>query len=104
MRAPISSVESGSVGGETHPSALDDQIGGNTGRVHHSNLVGVSTEMVQMANQYLSALTPAQRELSHFRFDEGHRTTWDYLPFASSNPRYGVPWPELSIQQRTLAH
>ncbi|NOK18532.1 DUF3500 domain-containing protein [Corallococcus carmarthensis] len=66
------------------------------------HLLDVARAMAEAAVAYLAALTPHQRELSLFPFEETHRTLWEFEPLGAGNPRYGVPWPDLTSHQQQL--
>ena len=55
--------------------------------------------MSQAANEFLQSLSPKQRSMTQFKFDEEERYNWHFIPKA----RKGIPWKELNGMQRNSA-
>lgn len=60
---------------------------------------GTPALMLTAARALLDALTPAQRDMATFAFDDAERFVWHYTPVA----RQGVALVDLSAEQRQLA-
>lgn len=57
-------------------------------------------QMAEAATRFLEALTPDQRKIAQFNFDDEERKNWHYVP----RQRQGIPWSQLSLDQQHLAH
>src|SRR5436189_4537943 len=55
-----------------------------------------SSGMSQAANEFLQSLSPKQRSMTQFKFDEDERYNWHFIPKA----RKGIPWKELNDAER----
>jgi hypothetical protein len=55
--------------------------------------------MVRAADRFLESLTPAQREVALFPFDDAERLNWHFIP----RERRGLPFKRMTEQQRQLA-
>jgi hypothetical protein len=68
----------------------------------HESLVDLAPALSRAAaaTEFLAALSSQQRKESQFKFDEPHRTSWEFEPLGAGHPRYGVPWPDLTALQR----
>jgi len=55
--------------------------------------------MAEAATRFLDSLPPAQRQRAVFRFDDGEREDWGFVP----RSRKGVPLGELDARSRELA-
>jgi hypothetical protein len=57
-------------------------------------------EMAKAANDFLSALQPEQKAKASFDLKSDERENWHFIP----KPRNGLPFKEMTLAQRTLAH
>lgn len=57
-------------------------------------------EMASAANNFLSALTPEQRQKATYEFKDEERFDWHFIP----KPRKGLPFKEMTAGQQKLAH
>lgn len=57
-------------------------------------------EMAQAAEAFFASLRPEQQAKVVFNFSDDERRTWNFTPVA----RRGLPWKEMSPQQRALGH
>lgn len=57
-------------------------------------------QMAEVANLFLSVLTPEQKAKATFKFDDEERINWHFIP----RERKGLPLKEMTPQQELLAH
>lgn len=57
-------------------------------------------QMAEVANLFLSVLTPEQKTKATFKFDDEERINWHFIP----RERKGLPLKEMTPQQELLAH
>lgn len=61
---------------------------------------GPADAMASAATKFLESLTPEQKKLAHYEWDDAARTSWHFVPLA----RTGLPLKKLDPRQRGLAH
>ncbi len=57
-------------------------------------------QMAEVANLFLSVLTPEQKAKATFKFEDEERINWHFIP----RERKGLPLKEMTPQQELLAH
>lgn len=57
-------------------------------------------QMAEVANLFLSVLTPEQKTKATFKFEDEERINWHFIP----RERKGLPLKEMTPQQELLAH
>ena len=67
--------------------------------VHGVVKMRAAAAMADAANKFLASLTPGQKAVANFRFDDERRTDWHFIP----RERKGVELKDLNPQQRKLA-
>jgi hypothetical protein len=63
-------------------------------------LARAAGEMAQAALNLWAALTPEQQKKASFEFKDDERLNWHFVP----RERKGLPWTDMTVPQRHLAH